>query len=54
MFGLFKKPTKKEQLQKKYENLMKESYKLSHTDRQAADAKIAEADLVIKEIESLT
>jgi len=52
MFGLFKKdPVKK--LQKKYEQLMQESYQLSTTDRKASDSKRFEAEEVIKEIEAL-
>ncbi|MGB1120896.1 MAG: Lacal_2735 family protein [Saprospiraceae bacterium] len=52
MFGLFKKdPVKK--LQKKYKDLMEESYRLSTTDRKASDLKRAEAEEVIKEIEAL-
>ena len=52
MFGLFKKDKKKE-LQKKYEKLMGESYKLSTTDRKASDLKRAEADAVADEIAKL-
>ena len=52
MFGLFKKdPVKK--LQKKYKELMEESYRLSTTDRKASDLKRAEAEEIIKEIEAL-
>lgn len=52
MFGLFKKdPIKK--LQKKYEQLMEESYHLSTTDRRASDLKRAEAEGIINEIEQL-
>jgi len=52
MFGLFKKDEKKE-LQKKYEKLMEESYKLSTTDRRASDMKRAEADKIADEIAKL-
>jgi len=52
MFGLFKKDKKKE-LQKKYERLLKESFDLSTTDRQASDKKRAEADQVADEIAKL-
>ncbi|MFK7949523.1 MAG: Lacal_2735 family protein [Saprospiraceae bacterium] len=52
MFGLFKKdPVKK--LQKKYKDLMEESYRLSTSDRKASDLKRAEAEAVIKEIEAI-
>jgi len=52
MFGLFKKDEKKE-LQKKYEKLMEESYKLSTTDRRASDMKRAEADKIADKIAKL-
>lgn len=53
MFGLFKKKSKKDILNKQYKKLMEESYQLSHTDRRASDLKRAEADEVLKEIENL-
>jgi hypothetical protein len=53
MFGLFKKKSKSEMLKKKYEKLLEESYKLSHTDRTASSLKAAEADEVLKEMEKL-
>ncbi|MCP4440208.1 MAG: Lacal_2735 family protein [Aureispira sp.] len=53
MFGLFKKKSKKEQLEVKYKKLMEESYKLSHTNRAASSQKASEADDVLKEIEKL-
>lgn len=53
MFGLFKKETEKEKLQKQYKKLMEESYKLSHKDRAAADAKAAEADEIAKKMDAL-
>ncbi len=40
-------------LQKKYENLMKESHRLSTTNRKASDEKFAEANEVLKEIDEL-
>ena len=51
--GLFSKKSPAEKLQKRYEKLMEESYKLSHTDRKASDLKRAEAEEVAKEIEQL-
>ncbi|GAB4249144.1 MAG: hypothetical protein Tsb0034_28520 [Ekhidna sp.] len=51
--GLFKRTSPKEKLQKQYEKLMKESYKLSKVNRQASDAKVAEAEEVLKQINSL-
>ncbi|MEM6829586.1 MAG: Lacal_2735 family protein [Bacteroidota bacterium] len=53
MFGLFKKKSEKEVLQKKYEKLMKEAFELSKSNRQASDAKQAEADEVLKKMEAL-
>lgn len=52
MFG-FKKKSEKEKLQGKYEKLIAEAYKLSHSDRKASDLKTAEADEILKKIESL-
>jgi len=51
MLGLFKKKSKLEILQNKYENLMKESFILSKSNRSASDKKTAEAEEVMKQIE---
>lgn len=51
MFGLFGGGSEKKNLEKKYEKLMKEAYKLSHTDRKAADAKTMEAEKVMSQLE---
>ena len=53
MFGLFKKKSEKEKLEAQYRKLIDESYKLSHTNRSASDQKAAEADKVLKQLESL-
>lgn len=53
MFGFFKKKTEKEKLQKKYEQLMKEAFDLSKTNRAESDKKYAEAEKVIQKINSL-
>lgn len=53
MFNLFGKKDKLGKLQKKYQKLLEEAHKLSHTDRKAADLKSAEAEEVLKEIEAL-
>lgn len=53
MFGIFKKKSKIEVLEKKYHSLLKESYRLSTLNRKASDAKSVEADQVLKEIENL-
>jgi len=54
MFGLFKKKSKKEVLQKKYEKLQKEAFDLSKTNRTLSDEKTAEAQKVLDEIEALS
>ncbi len=53
MFGLFKKKSKKEKLEKQYEEMMEESFRLSKTDRKASDLKRAEAEELLKEIENI-
>jgi len=53
MFGLFKKKTEKEKLQETYAKLMKEAYKVSHTNRTASDKLTAEAEEVAKKIDTL-
>lgn len=53
MFGLFKKKSKKEQLSEKYRKLLNEAFKLSTTNRSQSDLKYAEADKILKEIETL-
>ena len=51
--GWFSRKSEKEKLQEKYQKLVNEAYKLSHTDRKASDLKTAEADEVLKQIEAL-
>ena len=53
MFGLFKKKSPTAALSRKYEKLMKESYELSTVNRQASDAKRAEAERLADEIERI-
>lgn len=53
MFGLFGGKSEKEKLQKQYEKLTKEAFKLSHTNRKAADEKTMEAEKVMKKLEEL-
>jgi len=53
MFGLFKKKSPKEKLEKKYEQLQQEAFELSKTNRTLSDQKQAEAQEVLKEIEAL-
>ena len=51
MIGLFK--SKKEKLIDKYNKLLKESYNLSNVSRKDSDAKLAEANKILTEIEKL-
>lgn len=53
MFGLFKKKTEKEKLEERYDAMIKKSYELSHTNRAESDKLAAEADALLKKIESL-
>lgn len=51
--GLFGWSTKLEKLQKQYAKLMEEAHTLSQRDRAAGDRKVAEAEEVLKTINSL-
>tara|TARA_R110002111_G_scaffold221575_2_gene283821 strand:+ start:2162 stop:2332 length:171 start_codon:yes stop_codon:yes gene_type:complete len=53
MFGLFKKATEVEKLQKKYKELMADWHKLSTTNRSESDKKYAEAQIVADKIDKL-
>lgn len=53
MFGLFKKSTETEKLQKQYEKLMKEWHALSTTNRSESDKKYAEAQKIQDQIDTL-
>ncbi|MDP4826603.1 MAG: Lacal_2735 family protein [Flavobacteriales bacterium] len=53
MFSFLKKKSPLEKLNEKYAELMKEAFNLSKVNRQKSDEKIAEAELVLKEIEKL-
>lgn len=53
MFGLFKKTTEAEKLQKRYEQLMKEWHKLSTVNRGKSDEKYAEAQAIQEKLEQL-
>ena len=53
MFGLFKKKSEKEVLQKHYKKLMVEAHKLSTSNRRLSDEKVAEAEEVLKQMEKL-
>ena len=43
MFGLFKKKSEQDKLREEYKKLTEEAFRLSKTDRVAADQKTAEA-----------
>jgi hypothetical protein len=53
MFGLFKKKSPLEKLEIKYQELLKEAYKLSTSNRSQSDAKTFEANEVLKQIDLL-
>lgn len=53
MFGLLKKTSKIDKLQKKYEKLMKEWHELSSINRSESDKKFAEAQQIIKQLEQI-
>ena len=53
MFNLFKKKSEVEILKEKYQKLVAEAYKLSHTNRTQSDQKQAEAEAVMKKIEAM-
>ncbi|MEJ6711576.1 MAG: Lacal_2735 family protein [Flavobacteriales bacterium] len=53
MFGLFKKKSPVEKLEIKYQELLKEAYKLSTSNRTQSDAKTFEANEVLKQIDLL-
>jgi hypothetical protein len=53
MFGLFKKTSELDKLQKQYEKLMADWHKLSTTNRAESDKKYAEAQKILERIEAL-
>ncbi|RPD90748.1 Lacal_2735 family protein [Aureibaculum marinum] len=53
MFNLFKKKSEIEKLNDKYKKLLEESHKLSTTNRKESDSKYAEADEILRKIETL-
>ena len=53
MFGIFKKKSQKEILLKKYNDLTKQAYELSHSNRTASDQKTKEANDVLDQINKL-
>ena len=53
MLGLFKRKSKLDLLQDKYEKLMSEWHRLSSIDRSKSDEKYAEAEKILMEIDVL-
>ena len=53
MFGWFKKKSERERLEEQYKKLMEESYRLSHTDREASSKKSGEAEAILKKLEGM-
>lgn len=53
MFNLFKRKSKKDKLNDEYQRLMHEAFVLSKTNRRQSDEKVAQANDVMKELESL-
>lgn len=53
MFKLFKKKSKSDLLEEKYQRLLKEAYDLSTSNRMQSHLRYAEAEGVLKEIEAL-
>ena len=53
MFGLFKKESEREKLEKKYKKFIAEAYVLSTTNRRLSDSKTAQANNVLDQIQLL-
>jgi hypothetical protein len=53
MFKLFKKKSPLDKLYDQYEKKMKEAHQLSTSNRSASDAKVKEADDILKKIDQL-
>ncbi len=53
MFGLFKKPSREEKLQKEYKKMLEEAHRLSTVDRRKSDEATFKANELLKEIEKL-
>ena len=54
MFGIFKKKTEAEKLNKEYDKLMEEGYRLSTINRKASDEKYAEANKIMEKLEKIS
>lgn len=53
MWGLFKKKSKRGQLERRYSELMRQAHVLSTRDRKAADLRTAEAEEVRLQLDEL-
>lgn len=53
MFGFFKKPSAREQLEKKYRELLEKAHRLSTVDRKKSDEVRAEAEEVLQQLDKL-
>lgn len=53
MFGLFKKKDPRAEIEKRYKELLAESFRLSTVDRKASDLKRAEAEELIESMDEL-
>jgi hypothetical protein len=51
MLNIFKKKNEADKLRKKHARLLKDAYRLSHTDRKKSDSLYSEADRIAREIE---
>lgn len=51
--GLFKKKSKSDKLNDKYEKLLQQAHKMSTVNRTKSDELMAEAQEVLKELESI-
>lgn len=53
LFSIFSKKTAKQKLEEQYKLLLKESFDLSKIDRSKSDAKRAEAEELMRQIEQI-
>lgn len=53
MFGLFRKRSPADKLEKRYRILLEEAHRLGTSDRKASDLKRAEAEDVLRQLEAL-
>ncbi|WP_375239529.1 Lacal_2735 family protein [Aurantibacter sp.] len=53
MFGIFKKKTELDKLEKEYKQLLEEAFKLSTSNRSASDAKQNDAQQILDKIDAI-